>query len=81
MPCRAAQCLQEKVRQPISLHPVYPVLHCQFVPSASRLMALLDGMLPFGPLLQCFSAYVPPEVYPMHACVLCAQFVWGRGAL
>ena len=60
------QCLQEGVKLPHSLHPTYPVLHCQFVPSASRLLATMDGMLPFGPLLQCFTAYVPEEVLSVN---------------
>eukprot|EP00127_Corallochytrium_limacisporum_P004153 Clim_evm98s157 gene=Clim_evmTU98s157 len=54
---------------------MYPALNCQFVPSASRALALFDPLLPMDMLESCFHSYTgglymyhaPPQLSPYHA--------------
>lgn len=45
------------MRAPDAVLAAYPVTLVQAAPSPSRLLALLDPLLPLGVLCQCLSAY------------------------
>ena len=45
------------IRPPDSICVAYPATHIEVVPSPSRLLSMLDPMLPFGILISCLCAY------------------------
>jgi len=55
------KCLELGIRVPDSLVLSYANLICQFSPSPSRLLTLIDPLLMFGSLIRCMNAYQDPS--------------------
>ncbi|XP_031568873.1 hormone-sensitive lipase-like [Actinia tenebrosa] len=57
------------IRRPDSLLAAYPPLNVQYVPSPSRLMSLMDPLLPTGILSACLGAYAGMGKSPFDECM------------
>eukprot|EP01134_Creolimax_fragrantissima_P004390 CFRG4390T1 len=53
----ALKAILDDVRQPDALMPVYPALYMREMSSPSRLMCIMDPLLPLGVLLACLESY------------------------
>lgn len=51
------RCLQLNIRKPDGIFMAYAPLLIDFVPSPSRMLCLMDPLLPFGFMLRCLKAY------------------------
>jgi acetyl esterase/lipase len=60
----ALKCVQESLRRPDGVVLFYPVLSVEVAVSPSRLISLMDPMLPQEVLLSCLEAYVIPSLPP-----------------
>eukprot|EP00741_Cyanophora_paradoxa_P019572 tig00021128_g18894.t1 len=63
----ALRCAQEGTRGPDGLVLVYPALYLSDAPSPSRLLSVIDPMIPTSFLLRCLHSYVPPGVDPLSS--------------
>lgn len=53
----AFQAFMEGIRMPNGLVAIYPPFLAQYTPSPSRLLALMDPLIPMGILTRCLAAY------------------------
>ncbi|PRP88974.1 hypothetical protein PROFUN_02252 [Planoprotostelium fungivorum] len=55
------RAITERIRIPDSLIMCYPALYMLYVPSPSRILSIVDSLLPQEALQNCFDAYLPKE--------------------
>jgi hormone-sensitive lipase len=55
------KAITDGIRIPDALFLIYPALYMHFVPSPSRLLSIIDPLLPTKTILECLKAYVPSE--------------------
>lgn len=57
----ALKCIELGLRPPTGLFMAYAPVLVSFVPSPSRLLCLMDPLLPFGFMMRCLKAYASPK--------------------
>lgn len=57
----ALKCIELGLRPPTGLFMAYAPVLVSFVPSPSRLLCLMDPLLPFGFMMRCLKAYACPK--------------------
>ncbi|KAK7865290.1 hypothetical protein R5R35_012585 [Gryllus longicercus] len=61
------KCIEMGIRQPSALFLAYVPVLVSFVPSPSRLLCLMDPLLPFGFMIRCLKAYACPTPHNSEA--------------
>eukprot|EP01117_Protostelium_nocturnum_P014397 TRINITY_DN5475_c2_g2_i1.p1 TRINITY_DN5475_c2_g2~~TRINITY_DN5475_c2_g2_i1.p1 ORF type:complete len:871 (+),score=298.97 TRINITY_DN5475_c2_g2_i1:190-2802(+) len=59
------RAITERIRVPDSLIMCYPALYMLYVPSPSRILSIIDALLPQEALQNCFDAYLPKDANDM----------------
>lgn len=63
------KCINTGVPPPHGILAAYVPTLIKFVPSPSRLLCMMDPLLPFGFLMRCLKAYAcPPDISTQHDC-------------
>ncbi|KAK3914126.1 Hormone-sensitive lipase [Frankliniella fusca] len=57
----ALKCIELGLQPPVGLFMAYAPVLVSFVPSPSRLLCLMDPLLPFGFMMRCLKAYASPK--------------------
>lgn len=63
----AMKCIEMGIRRPSALFLAYVPVLVSFVPSPSRLLCLMDPLLPFGFMIRCLKAYACPSPHNSEA--------------
>ena len=63
----ALRCIRDGIRGPDGIVIAYPVLCVASQMSPSRLISLMDPVLPYGVLIGCLNAYMPAAKYRDHS--------------